>query len=283
MRINCRTDLPCLTNSILVFDSLSKIYQTATKRSNTILTFDLENVSNGDANLSAVCASIGFVLGKSGNKLDIGPLKYGYNKIRISNDLFGFRVSSYAFIRQTFCLGGTDVKIIKPGDLLAFNDYLIHHVIRKDWKKDIPIHYSLDAKNFLRRLYSNCSEHSGTIDPIFVSSSFKNNVLSFTIADCGDGFLKGVNSVDDEVITENQAIKWTMNGKSIKHQGSYGLLKELGDYCWFNSGKLIVVSGNASIEYKEDGEHECKKLSTPIRGSIVIFSLKVVMPKFSEE
>lgn len=282
MRVNCNTEIPFLSKTHESFDSISKIYQAANSKSNTRLTFNLERASHGDANLAAVCASVSFILGKSENALDLGPKKHGYNKVSISRDMFGFRISSYAFLRLTFWSGGTEVRIFEPGNFLEFNDYLVRDAIRKNWKRQIPYHYMLDAKDFLRKLYENCTEHMGCNDPIFFASSFKDGILSFTVADCGQGFLRQINKVDDEVITEKQAIKWALDGKSIKRSDRDGILKQLGDYCWFNEGSLLVVSGNSSVEYKEDGNHDCRKLSAPMKGSIINFSIKVVMPKFCE-
>ncbi len=280
MRINCANQISSLSTTYESFDSISKIYQAANSRSNTKLTFDLERASHGDANLAAVCASVSFILSKSGNTLDLGPRKHGFNKVKMSKDLFGFRISSYAFLRLSFWTGGTEVRIFESGNFIAFNDYLIQEAFRKDWKRHIPGHYLTDVKRFLRELYKNCTEHMNSNDPIFVASSFKNGNLSFTIADCGSGFLRQVTEVDDEVITEQRAITWALDGKSIKRMSGDGSLNQLGDYCWFNEGSLLVVSGNSSVEYKEDGNHICKKLSSPMRGSIISFSIKVVMPEF---
>lgn len=281
MRATCKTELPFLATTHKAFDSLSKIYHEANSRSNTKLTFNLEKAGQGDANLSAVCASIAFMLGKSQNSLEIGPRKHGYNKVKLSKDMFGYRCS-YAFQRLTFWSNGTEVMILEADRMIEFTEYLVSHAIREDWRKMIPVHYLIEVKHFLRELYRNCSEHMDCADPVFLSSSFKDNMLTFTIADCGTGFLKKINKFDDEITTEKQAIDWALRGKSTKGVGFGGTLKELGDYCWFNEGSLLVVSGNSSVEYKEDGFHEVLKLSAPIRGSVINFSLKIVKQEFCE-
>ena len=274
MRVTCKTELPSLSTTHQAFDTLAKIYFEANSRSNTKMTFNLEKASHGDANISAVCASIGFVLGKSQNSLDIGPRKHGYNKVKLAKDMFGYRCS-YAFQRFTFHSNGSEVKVIEPNRELEFRSYLIEDAIRPDWRKFIPVHYWVDVKDFLLKLYRNCSDHSNTDDPIFISSSFKNNVLTFTIADCGSGFLKQVRNVRDGIASEAQAIAWAMNGSSVKGDDYSRTLKELGDYCWFNEGSLLVVSGNSSVEYKENGVHEVQKLTSPIRGAVINFSIKI--------
>lgn len=279
MRVTCTTELSSLSTTHKAFDTLSKIYGEANAKSNTRMTFNLDKASHGDGNLSAVCASISFMLGKSENSLDIGPRKHGYNKVKVAKDMFGYRCSSYAFQRLTFWSNGTEVRIFEANRFIEFSEYLVKEAIRSDWRNQIPVHYMLDVKDFLRKLYRNCSEHMDSSDPIFLSSSFKNNILTFTIADCGVGFRNQFVLGDDRAITITSAL----NGKSAKGDGLGGTLKELGDYCWFNSGSLLVVSGNSSVEYKEDGIHEVRKLSAPIRGSIVSFSVKIEMQKFSDD
>ncbi len=274
MRVTCKTELPSLSTTHKTFDTLASIYNVANSRSNTKMTFNLEKASHGDANISAVCASIGFVLNKSQNTLDIGPRKHGYNKVKLDKDLFGYRCS-HAFQRLTFHSHGTEVRIFEPNMEMDFKNYLVRDAIRPDWRKLIPVHYWSDVKEFLLKLYHNCTEHMDCNDPVFFSSSFKNNVLTFTVADCGDGFLKQVCKVDKDVVTEKQSIVWAMRGNSVKGNGFGGILNELGDYCWFNEGSLLVVSGNASVEYRENGLHEIQKLSSPIRGAVINFSIKI--------
>lgn len=281
MRVTCTSELPSLSTTHKAFDKLSRIYNEANAKSNTKMTFNLEKASHGDGNLSAVCASIAFTLGKSQNSLEIGPRKHGYNKVKLAKDMFGYRCS-YAFQRLTFWSNGTEVMILEADRMIEFTEYLVNHAIRPDWRSMIPIHYLIEIKKFLRELYRNCSEHMDCDDPVFLSSSFKNSILTFTIADCGAGFLKKINKAENEITTENQAIGWALHGKSTKGCGFGGTLKDLGDYCWFNEGSLLVVSGNSSVEYKEDGIHEVQKLSAPIRGSIVNFSVKIVKQELCE-
>lgn len=282
MRVTCKNELPSLSTTHQAFDSLAKIYSEANTRTNTKMTFNLEKASHGDANISAVCASIGFVLGKSQNTLEIGPRKHGYNKVTLAKDMFGYRCS-YSFQRLTFHSNGTEVSILEPGMYIDFGKYLLNDAIRQEWRKSIPVHYWIDVREFLLKLYRNCTEHSDCSDPIFFAASFKNKMLTFTIADCGFGFLKQVNKVRDEVITEKQAINWALNGASVKGNGSGGTLKELGDFCWFNEGSLFIVSGNTSVEYSENGVHEVRKLSSPIRGAVVNFSIRIEKQALGDE
>lgn len=274
MRVTCKNELPSLSTTHKAFDSLARIYSEANSRTNTKMTFNLEKASHGDGNIAAVCASIGFVLNKSQNTLDIGPRKHGYNKVRLFKDMFGYRCS-HTFQRFTFHSNGTEVRVLEPNKEIEFRHYLVNQAIRSDWRSLIPVHYWIDVKDFLLKLYRNCTEHMDCSDPVFFSSSFKHDVLTFTIADCGHGFLKSVKQVTSEVFTEEQAITRAMTGMSVKGNGFGRTLKELGDYCWFNEGSLLIVSGNTSVEYSENGVHEVRKLSSPIRGSVINFSVKI--------
>ncbi|MBX2963955.1 MAG: ATP-binding protein [Cyclobacteriaceae bacterium] len=247
------------------------------------MTFNLEKAWQGDANLSSVCAAMSYMLERSQNTLDIGPRKYGYNKVRFAKDMLGYYCASPAFHGLTYWTGGTPVHIYDTTNTLGFSDYLLYSAFRKDWRFEIPSHYKSTIKKYLKELFQNAADHMGNGEPVFISSSFKGGYLKFTIADCGKGFLGAINKVDDEVVTDKQAISWALSGKSVKGLDRSRTLKRLGDYCLANGGSLIVVSGNYSVKYGRHLEHEYMKLSAPFRGVIINLSIKVYKQKFSEE
>jgi hypothetical protein len=275
MRLNCNSRIPYLKTSYKSFDSISKIFINAHCKRNAKVTFNLDRVSQNDANLSSVCAAVSFMLEKSQNTLDIGPRKFGYNKVRFSKDLLGYHCTSAAFLGLTYWTGGTPVHIFDQEDEAGFSDYLLHSAFRKDWKSDIPVHYKIRIKEFLKELFKNAVDHRDNKEPIFISSSFKDGYIKFTIADCGRGFLKQISKVDKKVIGDREAISWALKGKSIKGLDRSNTLKCLGDYCLGNGGSLIVLSGNYSVKYGRHQEHEYNQLSAPFRGSIINLSIKI--------
>lgn len=283
MRLNCDSRISYLSTGFESFDSISKIFIKAHSHKKTKVTFNLDRVSRNEANLSSVCAAVSFMLEKSQNTLDIGPRKFGYNKVRFAKDLLGYHCTSSAFLGLTKWTGGTPVHIFDQEDQARFAHYLLNSAFRKDWKSDIPVHYEFRIKKFLKELFKNAVDHMEHKEPIFISSSFKNGYLRFTIADCGWGFLKQIKKVDENVISDKEAISWALSGKSVKGLDRSRTLKTLGDYCLGNGGSLIVVSGNYSVKYGKHQEHEYNQLAAPFRGSIINLSIKIHKQKMFEK
>jgi hypothetical protein len=182
-------------------------------------------------------------------------------------------------MEETFCSGATGVFAFDRNDCFAFNDYLFHDAFRKDWKRILPNHYMTQAKAFLKALFKNASEHGKSHDPIFVCSAYADDMLRFTIIDCGEGFQKPFSQVITEIDNEGQAISMAMSGYSVK-QKSTSTLNKLGQYCQENNGELLIVSGSASVSYDKDGFHKVVWLPGAFRGSIINFSVKVELPEF---
>lgn len=283
MRLNSDSKIPYLSTSYESFDSISKIFVNAHSHKKAKVTINLERVSRGDANLFSVCAAVSFMLEKSQSTLDIGPRKHGYNRVGFAKDLLGYHCTSPAFHGLTYWTGGAPVQIYDQEDETGFSDYLLHGAFRKDWRFEIPIHYKIQIKEYLRKLFENAGDHMENNEPVFISSSFKDGFLRFTIADCGWGFLRQINKVDDKVITDKQAISWALSGKSVKGLDRSSTLKSLGDYCLANGGSMIVVSGNNSVKYGRHQEHEYNQLSAPFRGSIINLSIKIHKQKMFEK
>lgn len=282
MRVTYQQKQPYLKINHCTFDTLSKL-ALVNQFSDSTVTFNLEKASYGDGNLSAVLAAVGYTLKSRNNKLDLGPRKFGYNRVRVEEDLFGYRCSTFEFSGLTKWSGATPVCIIKADNQLMLNDYLIHSLIRQDWKSRISVKTTQKIKCFMKRLYLNVVQHAGSDSPMFVSASFKQGVLKFTVTDCGQGFLRKINAVDDEVVTDKQAIRWAMNGQSVKgHRHHKGTLRELGNYCKGNGGYLHVVSGDCSVEFESKGKYSVARLDVPFRGTIINFAIRVKPIKFCE-
>lgn len=280
MRVSFFEKTPSLHVKHNSFDYVSKIFLLTQRYSDSTITVNMSRAAHGDGNMTAVLAAVGFKLKKVNSQIDIGPRRHGYNKVRIEESLFGHECKSFAFNRLAHYAGATVPKIISTD--LQLTEYLVHTAIRQDWKSQIFVDQSQKIKKIIRQLFENISEHAGNNSPMFISSCFKHDLLTFTIADCGTGILKHVSAVAYEVVTDKQAIDWVLSGRRTKsaHRGRKGTLQALGDYCKGNGGYLHVVSGNASVEYKSKGKYGHQRLSSSYTGTIVTFGIKVFRPKF---
>lgn len=282
MRVSFFERTPSLNVKHSSFDYVSKIFLSTQRYSDSTITLNMNRAAHGDGNMTAVLVAVGFKLKKINSQLDIGPRRHGYNKVRIENTLFGHQCTSFAFDRLAYYSDATGPKIIENNDSIGFGQYLIEHAIRKDWRSNIPVYQAREVKGYLRKLFENVAEHSYNGSPVFISSSFKKGILTFTVADCGVGILKHVAKFNDEVVIDKQAIDWIFRGNRTKiaHRGHKGTLQALGDYCKGNGGYLHVVSGNASVEYKPKGKYGYERLSSSFTGTIITFGVKVKRQKF---
>lgn len=282
MRVSFLEKTPSLLVKHNSFDYLSKIFLSTQRYSDSTITVNMNRAAHGDGNMTAVLAAVGFKLKKINSQIDIGPRRHGYNKVRIEKTLFGHQCTSFAFNRLAYYSDATCPKIIESHDRIGFGQYLLEHAIREDWRENIPVHQGQRIKSYLRDLFDNVTEHADNGSPVFISSSFRRGMLTFTMADCGVGLLKHATKCDDEVVTDKQAIDWVLKGNRSKtaHRGHKGTVQSLGDYCKGNGGYLHIVSGNASVEYKPKGKYGSERLSSSITGTIITFGIKIRRPKF---
>lgn len=275
MRITCRANTEYLSTSHKSFAEISRIIQSSNMYNNSKLVFDMRQASRADGNLASVYAAMSYYLKKSNNSLFLGPKDYQSIKVAFNKDLLGYYCTWEEFLENVFWSGGTKVQAFDPANYMAFKNYLLNDAFRRDWKGLLPVKLKLQVKRFLRGLYHNASVHGNRQEPIFISSSFRDQMLRFTIVDCGEGFLKVVKNADNDVITERQAIRWAFRGRSVHTGRRKALLKRLGEFCVTNGGELIVVSGCASVAFGKDGFHQSYPLPAPFRGSIINLSIKV--------
>lgn len=275
MRVTCRANTPYLNTSHQSFEEISRIIQSSNMYHNSKMIFDMRQASRADGNLASVYAAMSHYLKKSNNSLFLGPKDYQKIKVAFNKDLLGYYSTWEEFLENVFWSGGTKVQAFDPGDYIGFKTYLLNGAFRSDWKGKLPVNLKLEIKKFLRSLYHNASIHSRRDEPIFISSSFRDQMLRFTIVDCGEGFLKRVKRVDSTVITERQAIRWAFRGNSVDSVRRKETLKQLGEFCLANGGELIVVSGCASVTFGKNGHHESHPLPAPFRGSIINLSVRV--------
>lgn len=282
MRLSFQEKFPYLQVKHSSFDYVSKIFLSTQRYSDSTLTLNLPRAAHGDGTMTAVLAAVGYKLRKINSQIDIGPRKHGYNEVRVENTLFGHQCTSFAFDRLAYYSDATGPKAIESKDSVGFGQYLLEHAIRKDWRNQITVQQSQIVKGYLRKLFENVVQHAGNDSPMFISSGFKKGMLTFTLVDCGVGFLKHIASFADEVVIDKQAIDWVLQGNRTKqaHRGRKGTLQSLGDYCKGNGGYLHIVSGNASVEYKPKGKYGFERLSSSITGTIITFGIKIRRPKF---
>lgn len=278
MRVTCIAKTAALGVDHRSFDTLSKIFLTAQRHSDTTLTFNMERAAHGNGSMTAVLAAVSHKIRVRNNKLDVGPRRYGYNKVRIEDDLFGTRCCTYDFNRFAFWSDATAPKAFLFDDQVAFNEHLLSGIIRQDWKKHIPIHYQQKAKHFLRGLFNNVVLYAGCDSRLFVSSSFSQGVLTFTLADSGNGVHNSISRYRDDILTHSDSIK-AIFYQRYKPKELRSTLFRLGTYCRGNGGCLHIVSGNACGEFLGREKLMMTKLSSLYTGTIVSFSIKIYKPK----
>lgn len=276
MRVSCKAKNQYLGTRHESFCSISKIIQSANRLNNAKITFNLKDTYRADGNLASVYAALSYNLSKSKNTLTIIPRKAISTKLSISKDLLGYRCSWEEYLDLAFWSGGTKVHAFDPYEFDRFKDYLIHDAFGQAWKDILSDYTRSSVEAFLMELFQNASEHSNSHSPIFISSSYRSQMLRFTIVDCGEGFLRQIRKVDSEVLTEKQAIMWALRGKSVKGEGEGNeVLQELGKFCSDNGGELLIVSGCASVSYNKNKCFEFSSLPAPFRGAIINLSIRV--------
>jgi hypothetical protein len=242
----------------------------------------MKRVLRTDGNLACLYSALNYNLGKSGNFLSIWARNGCSVKVVHEKDLFGYCGRWDANLERAFQSGATRVFSFDRHDYEGFSDYLLFNAFRSDWKGILPYHYKLDVKDYLKKLFQNASEHCNDECPIFISSSYKDGMLRFTMVDCGQGFLNRIKILNEDVVSESQAISWALNGNSVKGDDRSCTLRSLGQYCSENGGELLIVSGGASVLYCRHGFHQHSLLPGPFGGAIINFSVKIKVMEFEQ-
>lgn len=282
MRVVYKSNEPVLSINQEGFSELSWIIRTANKYSGGKIVFDMKRTSKMVGSFVGVCSALQVNLTKRRNALRILPRKACGVDVDLQKDLFGYFSSWEHEMENTFRSGATKVFAFDPHDYEAFKEYLLFDAFRKDWKGKIPYHYKLEVKSLLRELFRNASEHSNANSPIFFCLAYDGQMLNVIVVDCGEGFLKKLSQVDDEIINEGMAISKAMGGISAKGKSperSCSLLW-VGEYCHENGGELFVISGATTVRYDTRGFHRTAQIPAPFRGSIINFSVKITLPQF---
>jgi len=280
MRIVHKSDQIKLSTNRESFSCISKIIRLANKEFGSKMVFDLKKTKKADGNLKSVYAALDYNLRKSRNTLRILPKKSKALNVELKKDMFGYYTQWEHEIEATFCSGGTKVYAFDPFDYWKFNEYLLFEAFRADWKRIIPCYYKTEIKDFLRNLFRNASEHSNSHSPIFIASAYDGEMLRFTIIDCGQGFLKSIDSTGQCAVNESEAIGLALLGYTSKDTDGSNTLRLLGQYCSENNGDLLVVSGGSSVSFDKNGFHNSAWLPGAFRGSIINFSVKIKLPEF---
>lgn len=280
MRIYYNSKLKQLETNHEGFAEITQIMNTVRQYSCTKVVFDLANTQTLDGSMASVYAAMSYYLSKSNNSLSIQtkndnrlPLFYKY-------DLLGSQVNWGIFLKFRFWNGGTAVRGFTREEYFRFNHYLITEAFDNQWW-DISVEMKQNIKRHLRRLFKNASEHCEENAPIFISSSFKDRMLKFTLVDCGPGFYKNIAAKDGQVVNEQQAIMWALEGRSSKNRPG-GKLRSLRKFCNYNLGNLLIASGYATVGISEEGEMSFGELVAPFRGSIISFAVYVPKPNLIE-
>lgn len=276
MRINYISKLERVETNHEGFFEISQIMNFVRSYSNTKVVFNLANTTSMDGNMASVYAAMSYYLSKSENSLAIKTKHEKRLPLCYRNDLLGNHVNWGEFLKHRFWSCGTAVWGFSKEEFFRFNHYLITEAFDPGWR-DIPVEIKQDVKLHLRRLFKNASEHCEENSPIFISSSFKERMLKFTIVDCGQGFYRNLSKKNEEIINEQEAIMWALHGGSHKDRPG-GKLRSLRKFCNYNLGSLLIASGYSTVGINEEGWISYGELAAPFRGSIISFSIYVPKP-----
>ncbi len=98
-------------------------------------------------------------------------------------------------------------------------------------------------------LYCNVQKHAQTDFPIFACGQFypDKNRLSFTLVDCGVGYLPPIKEhTNGDIRTSSEAIMWALKGNTTKVGVPGGLgLKEIQRFCDESGSEFVIITGGA--------------------------------------
>lgn len=137
-------------------------------------------------------------------------------------------------------------------------------------------------KYLTSELVNNVNEHAKTGHYWLLAQYWANkNTCEIVMADCGIGYRKSYIGTSFEVNNDKEAIINALEGKSSKHpqERGYGVPTIANMFVNGYGGKLVIISGDSGIYYKQNERKELR-LKSYWQGSLVgiNFNLKTINP-----
>ena len=228
---------------------LMQFYTEAFQYQNINIVIDFYSLKWFDANLTAFFEALIF-------RLEIE------NNITVSTNLTFLFKQFHVLFRNGYLKHGdyfvedvekTTIPLMRfsPSSLQAFSDYVLKQLMGNRGMNYINKNIKHQIHSDLYEVFQNISKHARTNFPCFVCGQYypKKQNFMLTIVDLGVGFLMPIKEFTKEkVITDIEAIKWALSGRSSKivnpqiEIGGLGLSGIL-EYCKENNGVFHVYSG----------------------------------------
>jgi len=243
------------TNAIGV-DLLTKFYHDAKKLPNwTTASFDISNVGNFDANLSAAFLALNYKLyhsHKVPSRFTIGQGHSIFYRNGLISHMSGHgNNNNYLDDRESTI----PLRTYKTEDDEHFSAYIKSEFLKHRGLDGLSLAKKNIVKDHYLEIFTNVDLHAKTTAPIFVCGQFypANNALKFTLADLGQGFLPAISAKQSSITDEKTAIIWATTDKNSTKDPLHGPggtgLKDLKQYCYDNNGSLQICCGTGFVTF----------------------------------
>jgi hypothetical protein len=265
------------TNSTGVAEILS-FYNKACTCPNANITYNLTELSNFDANLSALLLAVIHKLKKDHRKYIFVEVPKHMNVLFRNG--FVSHLSGKGNSNQ-YTDDRESTIPLRSFDMTDNADEYFSSYIHKDFfgHRGLVSLTKTTKGNLCTQfveIFNNVQIHSNTTYPMFSCGQYfpEQGMLKFTMVDLGDGFLKKIYShTKGEVTTDTKAIEWALaNTNTTKDFEVYGPggtgLKDLKTYCEANNGSLQIASGSNMLTFVK-GKIVDNRLPNAFKGALV--------------
>ncbi len=251
-------------------------YKKACASGSSKITFDIQNLSNFDGNLSAILLALIHKLKKEHHKYVYVEIPKHINVLfrngLVSHLMGKGNENQFEDSRESTI----PLRSFQLDEDEKFSNYLHTDFFGHRGLDNINSAIKKSLCSQFVEIYNNVQIHSNAIHPMFTCGQYfpQQSVLKFTMADLGDGFLKKIQiHTKGEISTDTKAIEWallnTNTTKDFKIYGPGGTgLKDLKKYCELNNGSLQIASGSNMLTFVK-GKIVDSKLLVPFKGAVV--------------
>jgi len=160
-----------------------------------------------------------------------------------------------------------------------YEDRILFQASKEEWNNS----FKQSLKHLTSELVNNVNEHAKIGHYWLFAQYWENkNTCEIVLADCGIGYRKSYAGTEFEVNNDFDAIVNALEGKSSKkypQERGYGIPTIRNMFVNGYGGKLVIISGDSGIYYRQDKRKEFK-LKSYWQGSLVgiNFNIKTINP-----
>jgi len=237
-------------------EHLTKFYHDASNLTNrTTASFDITNVANFDANLSAAFLAINYKLYHSHqipSRFNIGNGHGIFYRNGLISHMSGHGNNNENIDNRESTI---PLRTYSTAEDDNFSAYIKAEFLKHRGLDGLPLTKKNIIKDHYLEIFTNVDLHANTIAPIFVCGQFypANKALKFTLADLGQGFLPAISAKQSAITDEKTAIIWATKDRNTTKDPSSGPggtgLKDLKQYCFDNNGSLQICCGTGFVTF----------------------------------